>query len=68
MVIENMKNINDSLTGMQEIVDASGYSWQTVEKLIKYENFPAVKIGGRWSSDKDLIAEWRKEKIRKKQK
>jgi len=66
MVTQNITRINDSLTGMQEIAEASGYSWQTIEKLIKHENFPAVKIGGRWSSDKTLIAEWRREKIRKK--
>ena len=63
MVMHTMAEIDSSLTGMQEIVQASGYSRQTVEKFIKHENFPAVKIGGRWSSDRTLIVEWKREKI-----
>ena len=63
MVVHNVIETDSSLTGMQEIAEASGYSRQTVEKFIKNENFPAVKIGGRWSSDKALIVEWKREKI-----
>ena len=59
-------NKETALMGTKEISDAAGYSWQTLERLIKNDNFPAVKICGRWSSDKALIVEWKREKIRNK--
>jgi len=54
---------DDSLIGMKEIADAAGFSWKTVEKFIKDDNFPATKLGGRWASDRLLIAEWKRNKI-----
>ena len=52
------------LQGMQQICDHYGKSESTMMMLIQSEDFPAVKIGGQWESDTEVIEEWRKERIR----
>ena len=53
-----------SLSGMKAICQYYGKSEPTILKLIREEDFPATKIGGEWSSDADLIDDWKKAKIR----
>lgn len=48
-----------ALTGLKEISAYSGYSERKLMDLIRHENFPAVKVGGRWESDLVLIDKWR---------
>ncbi len=57
---------NKILSGQDEISVYCGRCWRVVIRWIKDLNFPAVKIDGRWESDKDLIVEWRKRQIGKK--
>lgn len=53
-----------ALTGMKEICEYMGRSDVTILKLIRDQEFPACKIGGIWEADKDLVDEWRKDRIR----
>lgn len=55
-----------SLDSKGEILKFMRCGWPRLKYLIDNENFPAVKIGGQWTSDKEMINEWRKEKIKKK--
>lgn len=60
-----MESTDDTaLNGMQAICDYCGKSQSTILKLIREEGFPAEKIGGEWSSDKKLIAAWRRKLIK----
>ena len=54
--------VNESaLQGMKEIAQFLGRSEATVLKLkAKYPDMPVTKIEGRWESDKDLLADWRR--------
>lgn len=36
-----------------------------ISDLIKYEFFPAKKLGGVWESDEELINAWRRERLLK---
>ncbi len=56
-----------TLYGQNEIADFYGRDWRTVKKLIR-EGFPAVKIEGRWESDKVLIRRWRRSYVEQKAK
>jgi|GEM_PF-2384936 len=51
------------LTGMKEICDYSKKSYKTVTWLIRERQYPAVKIGGEWVSDTDLIDIWWRDEI-----
>ena len=55
--------VNKNLTGRKEILEYARRSWQTVERWIKEEEFPARKLDGVWESSTDLIDEWKREKI-----
>jgi hypothetical protein len=39
--------------------------WDSILKLHIQEEFPLTKIGGTYESDKDLIIEWRKNRVAK---
>ena len=51
------------LSGMNEIAGYMRRSAVTILKLIRTQDFPAVKVGGVWESDKGLIDQWRREQI-----
>ena len=57
--------VNKNLTGTKEIHDYVRRSWETIERWIKEEGFPAKKLDGVWESSTDLIDEWKREKIGK---
>jgi hypothetical protein len=40
-------------------------SSSVINDLIKYEFFPAKKLGGVWESDGDLIVIWRRQRLLK---
>ena len=59
-----------ALSGAKGIMDyciAVGlpHTWVTILKLHYQEGFPLTKIGGIYESDKEVIAEWRKNKVLK---
>ena len=51
------------LTGKKNICNFLGRSWDTVERWIREEGFPARKIDGVWESDSELITNWRRSQI-----
>ena len=51
------------LIGLDEISDYYGRSKTVVKDLIRNDNFPAVKVHGRWESSADLIDRYRIQKI-----
>lgn len=51
------------LLSMDEIEDFTGRSRQIIRRWVEEENFPAVKVDGRWESSTDLIDDWRKRRI-----
>lgn len=53
------------LYGMDAIEDYVGRNKQTVRKWIERDNFPAVKVDGRWESNTLLIDEFRKQRIKR---
>ncbi len=56
-----------ALSGMKEICQHCNRSEASVLKWIRECGFPADKFGGiGWESDTEMIAEWRKEQLRKK--
>lgn len=59
-----MDSSNTSLVGRKEIVDFTGRSWAVIVKWIDHDNFPAKKQEGRWESDKTLIMDWRRQRIK----
>jgi len=52
-----------ALTGMKAICAYVGRSEPTVLGLIRNEGLPARKIRGEWTSDAEMIDEWRRRKI-----
>jgi hypothetical protein len=60
-----MKKNEDWLSGVKAIREYTERPWETILPLIKEENFPAIKIKGRWESLTYLIDEWFAKKIRK---
>jgi len=48
-----------SLSGMDAIAAYAKRSKNTTRRLIKSDNFPAVKMLGTWESDTDLVDKWR---------
>ncbi|WP_428558569.1 MAG: helix-turn-helix domain-containing protein [Solidesulfovibrio sp. DCME] len=51
------------LSGMQALCAYIGRSEPTVLKLIREGGLPAKKIRGEWTSDTEMIDEWRRRKI-----
>ena len=51
------------LIGQKEIVEFTRRNWRVIKVLIETKGFPAVKVGGRWESDTELIREWRRKQI-----
>ncbi|MGL1931741.1 MAG: hypothetical protein OCC45_08260 [Desulfotalea sp.] len=52
------------LVGMKEIQQETGRGRVWLEKAIKDDGFPAVKIGRDWESNTALIDEWHQRKLR----
>lgn len=64
MVAEaNASTESTALVGMSEIAAFMRRSEKTMLDLIRFEGFPAKKLGGIWESDKGLAAEWRRLRI-----
>ncbi len=55
----------EMLTGSEKISAFMGRGWKLILHWIREDGFPAVKIGGRWESDAELIRQWRKGQIEK---
>ena len=51
------------LIGIKEIEEYARRNWRVIKVLIDTKGFPAVKVGGRWESDPELIKQWRQEQI-----
>lgn len=58
-----LKKSTKMLIGMNEIAEYTGRNWAIVIKWIENDNFPAVKIDGRWESNTDLIDEYQRRRI-----
>ena len=58
-----MKKPVNTLLTMQEITAYTGRNRATVKRWIAEENFPAVKIDGRWESNTELIDEYQRRRI-----
>lgn len=52
------------LQGLGAISAFLGKSIPTTRKLIVEEGLPASKIRSEWTSDRELIIEWQRDKIR----
>ena len=52
-----------TLVGRKDIIKFTERSWKVIKRWINTRGFPAVKVDGRWESDKDLIREWRKDQL-----
>ena len=48
---------------MKEIAAYTGRDRATIMKWINDENFPAIKVDGRWESNTDLIDTYRQQRI-----
>ena len=46
---------------MDEIAEHLGFSRDTISKLIKKDNLPASKVGGKWLFDVEQVDLWVKE-------
>jgi len=51
------------LIGKKAIEKFTQRNWRVIKVLIETKGFPAVKLGGRWESDTELIRQWRKKQI-----
>lgn len=60
---EKNKEQSRMLLSMDEIEAYTGRSRQTIRKWVEDDNFPAVKIDGRWESRTDLIDAYRERRI-----
>jgi hypothetical protein len=60
-----MKKNESRLSGVKMICDYTARPWEAIYPLIMEENFPKIKIKGRWESLTYLIDEWFAEKIKK---
>lgn len=52
-----------NLSGLEEISQYARRSKATVLDWIKYEGFPAAKLGHVWESDKGMIDQWKRDRI-----
>ena len=57
------KKTTNTLLGMKEIAAYTGRDRATIMKWINDENFPAIKVDGRWESNTDLIDTYRQQRI-----
>lgn len=57
------KPLPRTLLSMDEIEAYVGRSRRTIKKWVDEENFPAVKIDGRWESNTGLIDAFREKRI-----
>jgi len=51
------------LIGKKEIAKFTQRNWRVIKVLIETKGFPAIKLGGRWESDAELIRQWRRKQI-----
>lgn len=58
-----MANQPKILVGMQEIEKYVGRPANTIKLWIRDNNFPAIKINGRWESNTDLIDSFQRRRI-----
>ena len=61
--MEEKKNV---LVGMDAIGDYCDRSPRIIKKLVKENNFPAIKICGRWESNTELIDGWQRNLVAKR--
>lgn len=54
------------LTGMKEICAYCNRSESKVLDMVRNEGLPAIKVGGCWESDTELIDRWRVDMITEK--
>lgn len=52
-----------NLSGLEEISQYARRSKATVLDWIKNEGFPAAKLGHVWESDKEMIDQWKRDRI-----
>lgn len=52
-----------TLVGIIKIAEYTGRGKGTIKKRIKDENFPALKVDGRWESNTVLIDEYEQRRI-----
>lgn len=52
-----------TLNGMKEITDYVGRHKSVIRKWVEEDNFPAVKIDGRWEANTVLIDRFRQKRI-----
>lgn len=57
------KPLPRTLLSMDEIEAYVGRSRRTIKKWVAEENFPAVKVDGRWESNTGLIDAFRARRI-----
>lgn len=58
-----MTETGKMLITMDEISKYVGRNERTIRKWVKAENFPAVKVDGRWESNTILIDRFRQQRI-----
>jgi len=58
-----MANHEKILVGMQEIEKYTGRPANTIKQWIRDNNFPAIKINGRWESNTELIDAYQRRRI-----
>lgn len=63
-----IKRCGDILIGLNSIAEFISRSITTLEHRIKFEDFPAVKIGGDWEANVNNIKVWHEERTRVKKK
>ena len=52
-----------NLSGLEEIAQYARRSKATVLGWIKNEGFPAAKLGHVWESDREMIDQWKRDRI-----
>jgi len=52
-----------NLSGLEEIAQYARRSKATVQDWIRNEGFPAAKLGHVWESDKEMIDQWKRDRI-----
>lgn len=60
-----MKQSGKILVTLEEIATYSGRSKNTILKWVEENNFPAIKVDGRWESNADLIEDWQRRRLEK---
>lgn len=52
-----------NLSGLEEIAQYTRRSKATVLDWIRNEGFPAAKLGHVWESDKEMVDQWKRDRI-----